>query len=79
MFAKKRINSKDVNLFRFNIFFPQFIDLLPAGSLLSVVTAGFRAREVRMEMENKLYIYRNTKCKIQKLGRRIAKKTLYTH
>ena len=24
----------------------QFIDLLPAGSLLSVVTAGYRAREV---------------------------------
>ena len=31
----------------------QFIDLLPAGSLLSVVTAGFRAREVNHE--NKLF------------------------
>jgi len=27
----------------------QFIDLLPAGSLLSVVTAGYRAREVRRQ------------------------------
>ena len=50
-------------------YFFQFIDLLPAGSLLSVVTAGFRAREVRMEMENKQYKYRNTKSKIQNLGR----------